>query len=328
MAVIVYAEHTEGRFKKSAFEVLSYAKEISVNTNTQLVVVTIGAVTEDNVKELGTYGADKILLVNHALFSTYNVQLYASAIAAASVKENANLVVFSNTLTGKGLAPAVAVKLKAAIAPAVTELPQIDGETLKIKTPVFSGKALATIEMSSANKVISVSPNSWPVKRTDGEALIENYQPALSDSGSKVQVLETVKTTEKIPLADAEIVVSGGRGLKGPENWGLIEDLADALDAAKACSKPVSDSGWRPHEEHVGQTGTVISPNLYIAAGISGAIQHVAGVSSSKVVVAINKDAEAPIFKIANYGIVGDIFEVLPKLTQSIKAFKGSVNHD
>lgn len=328
MAVIVYAEHTEGLFKKSAFEVLSYAKEISVSTNTPLVVVTVGTVREDNVKELGIYGANKILLVNHTSFSTYNVQLYASAIAEVSVKESANIIVFSNTLTGKGLAPAVAVKLKAAIAPAVTELPQIDGEVLRLKTPVFSGKALATIEMTSANKVISLSPNSWPVKQTSGEALIENFQPELSDAGSKVQVLETIKTTEKVPLADAEIVVSGGRGLKGPENWRLIEDLADVLDAAKACSKPVSDSGWRPHEEHVGQTGTVISPNLYIAAGVSGAIQHVAGVSSSKVIVAINKDPEAPIFKIANYGIVGDIFEVLPKLTQSLKAFKGSVNQD
>ncbi|MBC7914186.1 MAG: electron transfer flavoprotein subunit alpha/FixB family protein, partial [Pyrinomonadaceae bacterium] len=239
-------------------------------------------------------------------------------------KEQANIVVLSNSFSGKGLAPAIAVKLKAGIVSGAIGIPQINSGKFIVQKLAFSGKALASVELSSLNKVISLTPNSWTLKEAEADANIENFQPAIA-ANFNVTVRETILNTNKVSLPEADIVVSGGRGLKGPENWTLIEDLAEALGAATACSKPVSDAGWRPHEEHVGQTGIVISPNLYIAVGISGAIQHLAGVSSSKVLVAINKDPEAPIFKAANYGIVGDAFEILPKLTESIKAFKGSV---
>lgn len=325
MAVLVYAEQTEGQFKKSAFEVVSYGKEISTKVNLPLIVISVGNIAEDKLRELGRYGADKVLFVNDVALADFDNQLYASIVAEAAAKENASIIVLSNSFTGKGLAPTVAIKLNAGIVSGAVDIPQIDGEKTTVKKSVFSGKVFANIELLSTKKVISLNQNSWTIKDFDTNADVVKYEPNLNTTAPKVIVKQIVKVTGQVPLAEAEIVVSGGRGLKGPENWGLIEGLADALGAAKACSKPVSDAGWRPHEEHVGQTGIVINPNLYIAAGISGAIQHVAGVSSSKVIVAINKDPEAAIFKVADYGIVGDVFDVLPKLTQSIKALKRSV---
>ncbi|MBS1504147.1 MAG: electron transfer flavoprotein subunit alpha/FixB family protein, partial [Bacteroidetes bacterium] len=251
-------------------------------------------------------------------------QAYASVIADAAKKENAEIVVLSNSFSGRGLAPRIGVKLQAGVADGTVSLPEISGGKFTVKKTAFSGKAFATVELTSANKVISLAPNSYKVAEKQAAGKIEDFNAEVKESDFKTMIKEIVQSTDKVSLPDAEIVVSGGRGMKGPENWGLIEELAGLLGAATACSKPVSDAGWRPHSEHVGQTGIAISPNLYIAVGISGAIQHLAGVSSSKVIVVVNKDPEAPFFKVADYGIVGDAFEVLPKLIAAVKEYKAS----
>ncbi|HEY0055934.1 MAG TPA: electron transfer flavoprotein subunit alpha/FixB family protein [Pedobacter sp.] len=323
MAVLVYTEQVEGTFKKSAFELVAYAKEVAKATNTQVVALAIGNLSDENLKVLSNYGADKILVVRNQNLSSFSNAGYAAFIAEAANKENAHIIILSNSFSGKGLAPALAIKLKAGVVAGAVELPQVSSGRFLVKKLAFSGKAFATVEMLSDKKVISVNPNSFNFQEANTTATIEEFDIELGTELSKTEVKEVIRSTNKVSLPEAEIVVSGGRGLKGPENWNLLESLADSLGAALACSKPVSDSGWRPHEEHVGQTGIVISPNLYIAAGISGAIQHLAGVSSSKTIVAINKDPDAPIFKVADYGIVGDALEILPKLTQAIKAFKG-----
>lgn len=322
MAVLVYTEHVEGQFKKSAFEVVSYAKEIARNGNTQLVAICLGDISDQALNQLGTYGADKVLAARSAALHTFSSSAYASVIADAASKENADIIILSNSFSGKGLAPAVSVKLNAGIVAGAVDLPKTEGGKFIVKKLAFSGKAFAWVELLSAKKIISLNPNSYSIVESPTSAVIESFD-ASSTPDSKVSVKEVIRSTDKVSLPEAEIVVSGGRGLKGPENWTILEDLAAALGAATACSKPVSDAGWRPHEEHVGQTGIVISPNLYLAIGISGAIQHLAGVSSSKTIVAINKDPDAPIFKVADYGIIGDALEVVPKLTQAIKAFKG-----
>lgn len=323
MAVLVYAEQVEGQFKKSAFELISYARQIANTSNTSLIAISIGDVPDESLKLLANYGADKILIVRDVRLKTVTNSAYAMIIAEAANKEGADVIVLSNSFSGKNIAPAVAIKLKAVIVSGAIELPKSEGGKFLVKAMAFSGKAFATVEILSANKVITLNPNSFSIIESAKAAAIEELPVTLGESYFKTTVKETIRSTNKIALPEAELVVSGGRGLKGPENWNILEDLADALGAATACSKPVSDAGWRPHEEHVGQTGIVISPNLYIAVGISGAIQHLAGVSSSKIIVAINKDPEAPIFKVANYGITGDAMEILPKLTEAIKAFKG-----
>lgn len=323
MSVLVYTEHIEGQFKKSAFEVVSYAKEIAKMLNEKLIALSIGNISDENLKALGSYGADKILIVRQEKLKDFSNEAYTSVIAEAATKENSSIVILSNSFSGKGLAPSLAIKMDAGVVSGTVDLPKVEGRKFLIKKPVFSGKAFAWIELSSDKKVLSLSPNSFSLIDSSASPSIEEFEVQLNDIDFKASVKETVRTTNKVPLPEAEIVVSGGRGLKGPENWNILEDLADSLGAATACSKPVSDAGWRPHEEHVGQTGIVISPDLYIAVGISGAIQHLAGVSASKTIVAINKDPEAPIFKVADYGIVGDALEVLPKLTQAIKSFKG-----
>ncbi len=323
MSVLVYTEHIEGQFKKSAFEVVSYAKEIAKILNEKLIALSIGNISDESLKALGSYGADKILIVRQEKLKAFSNEAYTSVIVEAATKENSSIVILSNSFSGKGLAPALAIKLNAGVVSGTVDLPKVEGRKFLIKKPVFSGKAFAWIELSSDKKVLSLSPNSFSLIESFASPSIEEFEVQLNDIDFKASVKETVRTTNKVPLPEAEIVVSGGRGLKGPENWNILEDLADSLGAATACSKPVSDAGWRPHEEHVGQTGIVISPDLYIAVGISGAIQHLAGVSASKTIVAINKDPEAPIFKVADYGIVGDALEVLPKLTQAIKSFKG-----
>jgi len=323
MSILVYTENTEGHFKKSAFEVVSYAKELAKTQNTEVIAITIGKISDDILPQLADFGADKILHIKNEKFKEYSSAAYSSIIAGAAIKENASIVILSNSFSGKGLAPAVAIKLKAGVVAGAVELPQIQEERFLVKTTAFSGKAYALVELLSPVKVISVSPNSFPVIEAKTNPLIEEFDVVLNNDRFKTFVKETIKTSNKVSLPEAAIVVSGGKGLRGPENWNILEDLAESLGAAIACSKPVSDAGWRPHEEHVGQTGIVISPDLYIAVGISGAIQHVAGISSSKTIVAINKDPEAPIFKIADYGIVGDAFEILPKFTQAVRAFKG-----
>lgn len=323
MSVLVYIENTAGELKKSAFEAVSYAKDIADKLNTELVALSIGKVSNDALQALGNYGATKILNADTDKLSSFVNQAYASIIAAAAKQEGASALVISNTFSGKALAPRVAAKLEAGLASGVIELPTIEGDIWEVKRTAFSNKAISTVQLQAAIKIFTVNPNVYPAKEVGGNAQIVDFVPSLAESDFGTVVQDIVRATDKISLPEAEIVVSAGRGLKGPENWGMIEELAEVLGAATACSKPVSDAGWRPHAEHVGQTGIVVSPNLYIAIGISGAIQHLAGVSSSKTIVVINKDPEAPFFKVADYGIVGDAFEVIPKLIDALKAHKG-----
>jgi len=270
------------------------------------------------LETLGHYGADHVLTVSGVSFAVFDDQEQSAAIAAAAKSINADTLVISNTYTGKAVAPRVAVQMGAALATNVTELPLLD-QGFSVKRGVFSGKAFARVSLDAPIKVIALTPNSLELSRNERSVNYSTLEMS-SAGGKRVQVTGVNKVSGKIPLTEAEVVVSGGRGMKGPEHWGMIEELATALGAATACSKPVSDMGWRPHSEHVGQTGITIKPNLYIAVGISGAIQHLAGVSSSKVIVAINKDAEAPFFKAADYGIVGDAFEVLPRLIEAARS--------
>ena len=323
MSILVYVENTDGKFKKSAFEVVSYAKSIADDIQTDVVAISIGNVAEDELAALGRYGASKVLNVNQEQLASFVNQAYASIIAEALKSTDSKLLVLSNSFSGKGLAPRIAAKLQAGLADGALELPHITDDKLTVKKTAFSNKAFATLEVSSEIKVIALNPNAYETKDVDGKAIVETFAPSIDQLDLSTVVKEIVRATDKVSLPEAEIVVSAGRGLKGPENWGMIEELADVLGAATACSKPVSDAGWRPHSEHVGQTGIVVSPNLYIAIGISGAIQHLAGVSSSKTIVVINKDPEAPFFKVADYGIVGDAFDIVPKLTQALKAYRG-----
>jgi electron transfer flavoprotein alpha subunit len=325
MSVLVFAENTQGRFKKSTFEIVSYASAIAKQLSTTVTALSIGDVSEEELQKLGKYGASKILSANHERLNIFSVQPYASAIAQASKSESAKIIVMSASFSGKGIAPRVAVKLEAGLVQNAVDLPKTDGSFV-VKKGSFSGKAFAFVELLSGVKVISVMPNSFKVVENPVAAAISKFDVQLSEKDFAISIKETIRASDKISLPDAELVVSGGRGMKGPENWGMIEELATVLGAATACSKPVSDAGWRPHSEHVGQTGIAISPNLYIAVGISGAIQHLAGVSSSKVIVVINKDPEAPFFKAADYGIVGDAFEIVPKLIEAAKTFTASHN--
>jgi len=324
MSVLVYVENAEGKFKKSIFEAVSYAKAIATQMGTNLVAISVGNVAADALTNLGTYGVEKVLNVTNDKLKTFVNQAYASVIAEAAKKEGASVVVLSNSFSGKGLAPRIGVKLEAAVADGAIELPTTDGGKFTVKKTAFSNKAFAFVEMNSAIKVISLTPNSYKVVEGGAAASVEEFTVETKESDFTAMIKDIVRATDKVSLPDAELVVSAGRGLKGPENWAMVEELADLLGAATACSKPVSDADWRPHSEHVGQTGIAISPNLYIAIGISGAIQHLAGVSSSKVIVVINKDPEAPFFKVADYGIVGDAFEVIPKIIEAVKSLKAN----
>lgn len=321
MSILVYVEQAEGKFKKSVFEAVSYAKAIADANNSDVTAISIGDVSNDELSLLGKYGASKILNVGTDSLKNFVNQAYASVIAEAAKKINAKIVVLSNSFSGKGLAPRIAVKLNAGLVDGAINLPDTTNG-FEVKKTAFSGKAFATVNITSENKVIALNPNAFGLKEASGSATIETFEPTVKNEDLSTIIKEVVRATNKVSLPDAELVVSAGRGLKGPENWGMVEELANLLGAATACSKPVSDADWRPHSEHVGQTGIAISPNLYIAIGISGAIQHLAGVSSSKVIVVINKDPEAPFFKVADYGIVGDAFEVVPKIIEALKAYK------
>lgn len=325
MSVLVYLENIEGKFKKSTFEVISFASAIAQKQNLPLVALSIGNVSDEELGKAGKYGVSKILKAGGDNLKSMNVQPFATVIAQAAKAENAKVVVMSASFSGKGIAPRVAIKLDAGLADNVIDLPVMDGKFL-VKKGAYSGKAFAFVEITSDVKVISMIPNSYKVVESPASPSISVFDTQLGAKDLAVTVKETKRSTDKVSLPDAELVVSAGRGMKGPENWGMIEELANVLGAATACSKPVSDAGWRPHSEHVGQTGIAISPNLYIAIGISGAIQHLAGVSSSKVIVVVNKDPEAPFFKAADYGIVGDAFEIVPQLITAAKAFKSSQN--
>lgn len=322
MSILVYAENAGGNFKKSAFEVVSYARAIADQYNTTLTALSVGNVDAAQLKTLAQYGADKVLTVSNEKLKNFVNQAYASVIAEVAKSEGATIVVLSNSFSGRGLAPRIGVKLNAGVAEGVVALPTQEGGKFIVKKTAFSGKAFAMVELTSANKVISLTPNSYKIVESVKAEQIVEFNATVNESDFKAMLKEILQATDKVPLPEAEIIVSGGRGLKGPENWGMLEELAEVLGAALACSKPVSDAGWRPHSEHVGQTGIAVSPNLYIAVGISGAIQHLAGVSSSKTIVVINKDPDAPFFKVADYGIVGDAFEVVPKLIAAIKNYK------
>ena len=316
MSVLVYAESDSGSFKKIAFEVVSYAKGIADAMETTVTAVTINA---SDASALGAYGANKVLAASDDSLQDFNATAYANTIAAAAKQEGASVVVLPSSANVKYLSPLVAVKLEAAMAANVVGLPE-STEPFVVKSTVYTNKAFANTQLSTATKVIGLSKNAYGLHENPTTAQIETFDAAAADGGVTVQSVD--KATDKVTIADADIVVSAGRGLKGPENWGMIEELAQVLGAATACSKPVSDMGWRPHSEHVGQTGKPVASNLYIAIGISGAIQHLAGINSSKVKVVINTDPEAPFFKAADYGIVGDAFDVVPKLIEKLKEFK------
>ena len=322
MSVLVFVENAEGKFKKSTFEVISYSKAVADLLETNLTAISIGDVDQNELKALGKYGVSNVLNLSNEKLKTFVNQAYASIIAEASIAEGATVVILSNSLSGKGLAPRIAVKLKAGLAEGSIELPDVSNGKFVVKKTAFSGKAFALVNLTSPIKIITLNPNSFQINEIETNTTVEDFKSSFNDSDFKTMVKEIVRATDKVSLPEAEIVVSAGRGLKGPENWKIIEELAEVLGAALACSKPVSDAGWRPHEEHVGQTGIAVSPNLYIAIGISGAIQHLAGISSSKTIVVINKDPEAPFFKVADYGMVGDAFEIVPQLTEAIKAYK------
>lgn len=323
MSVLVFAENWEGRFKNSTFEAVSYANEIAKKLSTSTVAIVIGNVSEDDLKNLGKYGAAKVLSVKNDKLNSLQAQAYCSVIAEAAKKEDAGVVVFSYTYSGKAVAGRVAARLKAGLVAGAGAVPS-NTSPFTVRKKCFSGKGFTDVVISSDIKVVALTPNAVGILKGEGAATVEAFNPTLKDSDFKTEFKETKKTSGKIALTEAELVVSAGRGMKGPENWGMIEELASELGAATACSKPVADIGWRPHHEHVGQTGITIGPNLYIAIGISGMIQHLAGVSSSKVIVVINSDPEAPFFKAADYGVVGDAFAVVPKLIQAVKTFKAS----
>jgi len=316
MSVLVYTESEQGKFKKVALEVASYAKAVANQLGTSVTAVTFNA---KNTTLLGNYGVDKVLQVSNPQLENFNANAYADVINQAAEKEGAKVVIISSSIDSKYLAPLLAVGLNAGYASNTVEAP-ISTSPFTVKRTAFTNKAFEMCQINTDVKLIGVSKNAFGVFENSASASAEEFTVSVPDFGVTVDSVD--KATDKVTIADAEIVVSGGRGLKGPENWGMIEELAEVLGAATACSKPVSDLGWRPHSEHVGQTGKPVASNLYIAIGISGAIQHLAGINASKVKVVINTDPEAPFFKAADYGIVGDAFEVVPKLIEKLKAFK------
>lgn len=315
MSVLVFIDQAEGHVKKAAAEVISYGAAVAKNLGVAVNGVVLGNVSED-LSTYGKYGVQKIYHINDANLDKFDAQVYTQAIASAVEAAGASVVIFSNNIDGKAIAPRLSARLKAGLVSGAVALPDTSNG-FTVKKSVFSGKAFANIQVNSAVKIISLNPNAYKVEEVGGTATVETL--SLSVPSAKVKITGVNKVEGEVPLTEADIVVSGGRGLKGPENWHLVEDLAKALGAATACSRPVADEHWRPHHEHVGQTGVVVAPNLYIAIGISGAIQHLAGVNRSKVIVVINKDPEAPFFKAADYGIVGDAFEVVPKLIEAFK---------
>lgn len=315
MSVLVFADSSEGKFKKTAFEVVSYGKKVAEQLASDLVVLTINA---GDASELYTYGAQKVVEVKNDVAS-FNAKAYASIITQVAQSKNADTVIIDSSIDGFTVAPLVAVALEAGYASNVVALPS-STSPFTVKRIAFSNKGFNNTEISTDKKVVGVAKNSYGAHENPVSGATESFDAVLPELGVKSESIN--KASGTVTIADADIVVSAGRGLKGPENWGMIEELSSVLGAATACSKPVSDLGWRPHSEHVGQTGKPVASNLYIAIGISGAIQHLAGINASKVKVVINTDPDAPFFKAADYGIVGDAFEVVPKLIEKLKAFK------
>jgi electron transfer flavoprotein alpha subunit len=318
MSVYIFIDHTQGHVKKSSLEALSYGAALATQLGTTAEGILLGTIASDPAA-LGKYGIKKIHHAAQENLNALDAQVYARIIADTVAPSGEGVLVFSNNVTGKAVAPRVAVRLKAGLVSGAIALPDT-ASGFVVKKTVFSGKAFANIGIDTPFKVIALNPNAYTVK--EGEGIAEVVPLTAAAPAPKVKVVSSKTASGEVPLTEAELVVSGGRGLKGPENWGMIEELAHLLGAATACSRPVADAHWRPHNEHVGQTGIAIAPNLYIAIGISGAIQHLAGVNRSKVIVVINKDPEAPFFKAADYGIVGDAFEVVPKMIEAVKRLK------
>ena len=321
MSIIVFTENRGGKIKKNAFEAVSYASQVAQQTGAQVIAISVGQVEDDELALLAKYGANKIVSVSNEKFKYEDTQAFAKLIADIFNKENANISMFSHSNMGKAIAPRLAVRLKAGLAAGVISLPE-SVNPFVVKRKTYNGSAFLNIKINSDSKVLTINANSCDLIANQCDVNIEKYEPETDDSMFKTNVTEVDLVTGKILLSEADIVIAGGRGMKSGDNWKPLEELAELLGAGLACSRPVSDEHWRPHDEHVGQTGKIIAPNLYFAFGISGAIQHIGGVSASKVMVAVDKDKDAPIFSYADYGIVGDAFEVLPRLIESVKKFK------
>ncbi|HEU4718801.1 MAG TPA: electron transfer flavoprotein subunit alpha/FixB family protein [Bacteroidia bacterium] len=324
MSVLVFTESAKGKIRKNSLEAVNYAANIASQLGTKVVAVIDGATDPAALADLGKAGASKVLTITSDKLKA-DTAAWAAALEQAAAAEGAQVVVFSHDLMGKAIAPRLAVKMKAGIVAGAVDHPTNEGGKMSVRKTVFSGKATAVYTFHSDKKIITLLPNSFQVKMDGAAPEISAFAANLGSIASRITVKEVkTRTTTTVALPEADIVVSAGRGMKDPKNWGIVEDLASALGAATACSRPIADMGWRPHHEHVGQTGITVRPNLYIAIGISGAIQHLAGVNGSKTIVVINSDKEAPFFKAADYGVNGDLFEVVPKLTEAVKKFKAS----
>jgi len=321
MSVLVYTENWDGKFKKLSYELVSYASSVAEILNMKVTALSIGKADEDELKKLGIYGAAKIINVVSQRLTSLDNQAYTKVIADIALKEGSGVIIFSNNMTGKALAPRVSVRLKAGIGTGVSRLP-VSLDPFTVYKRAYSGNAFAHVIIKSDIKILTLAQNSFDIVEKPTGAVPESFEIDVEESLIKTTVTDTLKQSGKILLTDADIVVSGGRGMKSPDNWAPLVELAALLNGATACSRPVSDEGWRPHEEHTGQTGKIIAPNLYMAVGISGATQHLAGVSSSKYIAAINTYKDAPIFEAAQYGIVGDAMKVLPKLVDAVKNLK------
>lgn len=326
MSVLIYTEVNKGKVKKASLECVNYGAKIAQLLGTTATAIVVNA-DAAQLEEIGKAGANKILSVKNDSIGNDSM-LITAMVEQAAKAEGSKLIVFAFDVNGKAVAPRLSAKLRAGLVAGAVDYPTVNGTALEVKKNVFSGKAIALYSINSDVKVISLLPNSFPIVLGANAASVADFSADLSAVASKIVVKEVKSTSSgtSVPLPEAELVVSAGRGMKGPENWGLVEDLANAIGATTACSRPVADMHWRPHHEHVGQTGVAIRPNLYIAIGISGAIQHLAGVNGSKTIVVINSDKEAPFFKSADYGIVGDAFTILPKLTEAIKKLKANAN--
>ena len=318
MSVLIFLDQSEGHIKKNSFEAASYGAKVAALLNTSAEGIVLGEVNDD-LAALGTYGLKKVYKVSNKDLNNLDSQVFTNVLAQAVASVAATVIVFANNVDGKAIAPRLSAKLKAGMVSGAVSLPDT-ANGFVVKKNVFSGKAFANVAINTEIKIIALNPNSFKINKTEGTAEVTELN--LQAPQAKVKVTAVNKIEGEVPLSEAELVISGGRGLKGPENWHLITDLAKLLGAATACSRAVADAGWRPHHEHVGQTGLAIAPNLYFAVAMSGAIQHLAGVNRSKVIVVVNKDPEAPFFKAADYGIVGDAFEVMPKIIEAVKKLK------
>jgi len=321
MTVLIYGEHTEGKFKKGVYEAATFARKMAGDG--QVHALVLGQVAEDEAKKLGKYGVNTIHTNADEAFSTFEYRTFSAAMQAAWQATGAQVVALPQSYNGRAIAPHLAVKLEAPLFSGVHKLPEMDGESAKVLRVVYSNKGIQTLSGSGSPLLFTLKPNAFNPEEAPVEASLQSIDLSVTRPEGYT-VKEVQRRTGEISLTEAEVVVSAGRGMKGPENWTIIEHLADELNAATACSKPVSDIGWRPHHEHVGQTGIQIAPNLYIAVGISGAIQHLAGVSASKTIIVVNSDKEAPFFKAADYGVIGDAFEIVPRLLDAVKAYKAS----